>query len=653
MPEHFSNQSSRSRLSTQNDPPVDPLVDHCADYSLQRQRQKGQAPSLQSPFRAIPGAFVFVFSAIFLLNSTCRAESEHPNVLIVMTDDQGYGDLSLHGNPHLQTPNLDDFAHSGAQFERFFVSPVCAPTRASLLTGRDHLRTGVSGVTRGFENVRGEEVTIAELFRDAGYRTGCFGKWHNGRHMPMHPNGQGFETFIGFCAGHWNSYFDPPLEHNGEEIQGKGYIIDYLTDEAIEFIRTDKDKPWLCYVAYNTPHSPWRVADEYWNRFNGMGLDTKAQCAYAMVANIDENFGRLIEALDQNTAKETIVLFLTDNGANSDRFNAGMKGRKASIDEGGSRVPLFIRYPQAISSGTIVKPIASHLDLLPTLAEFCSVKIPEDVRERLDGTSLVPLLTNANAPSEWPNRTIFTDMYRTTRPDHFRAAVRTDQWRATIQGDSADPQRWELYDMVSDPGQQKNVAAFHPEVVTELRDTYLKWRSTIDLDSLDDVRIPVGHPSRNAYRLPANEAFLRPEVGEGIRYTGDTAAGYANSWITDWTNTDAFPEWTIEVTEAGRYSLSLEYTCPREIVGSQLRLEIGDQATSVNIPKAFDPPLVPKPDHLFSTNYQDKSAWATLEIDEYELEAGVYPVRVRINSLAGERGIDLRSLTLTRARNSN
>lgn len=269
-----------------------------------------------------------------LAGVTLCADERHPNVLIVLTDDQGFGDITAHGNPHVRTPHLDHFADSEARFDRFFVSPVCAPTRASLLTGRYHLRTGVSGVTRGYENMRTEEVTIAELFRLAGYATACFGKWHNGRHMPLHPNGQGFEEFVGFCGGHWNTYFDPPLEHNGKPIEREGYIADILTDEAIRFIGNQGDKPWLCYLAFNTPHSPWRVPDKYWDHYENLGLDTQAQCAYAMVENIDDNFARLLDTVDTMGAKNTIVLFLTDNGANSDRFNAGMKGRKGSVDEG-------------------------------------------------------------------------------------------------------------------------------------------------------------------------------------------------------------------------------------------------------------------------------------------------------------------------------
>ena len=588
----------------------------------------------------------FLFSLVWLsLPTAVHAQVEskpQPNVLIVMTDDQGYGDMSSHGNPHVRTPNLDRFAESGARFERFFVSPVCAPTRASLLTGRYHLRTGVSGVTRGYENLRSEEITIAELFRDTGYSTGCFGKWHNGRHMPMHPNGQGFETFIGFCAGHWNTYFDPPLEHNGEPIQREGYIADVITDSAIEFMANNKDQPWLCYVAYNTPHSPWRVPEPYWSNYNGLGLDTKAQCAYAMVENIDDNFQRLLQEVDRQGKENTIVLFLTDNGANSPRFNAGMKGRKASIDEGGTRVPLFIRYPGTIKKQTKVEPIAFHLDILPTLTEYCGVKISNDLKNRLDGQSLVPLLSG-QSKSNWSKRMLFTHAYRSSRPDSLRAAIRTDRYRATVQN-----RRWRLYDMIEDPGQTKDIAKSNKEILEELKTAFAEWRDSIDYDSLANIDIPIGHPSREQFVLPANEATLTPGYGDQIRYTGDTTSGYANSWITGWTSTEAFPQWQIDVHEADDYLVSFQYTVRREDVGCQLKVEIGDQSEVVNIPQAFDPPLLPKPDYLYSTNYQDKESWADIVVGSFSLKPGRHALTVRLTSIARERGIDLKSVTLRR-----
>ena len=191
--------------------------------------------------------------------------------MLVLTDDQGYGDVRSHGNELIDTPVHDRIAAEGVRFDRFFVSPVCAPTRASLLTGRYHIRTGVHGVTRGHETMRADEVTIAELLRGAGYATGAFGKWHNGSQYPHHPNGQGFDEFLGFCAGHWNNYFDTALDHNGTMVKSDGFIIDTLTDAAIEFIEANHKRPFFCYIPYNTPHTPWQVPERYWQKISGQG----------------------------------------------------------------------------------------------------------------------------------------------------------------------------------------------------------------------------------------------------------------------------------------------------------------------------------------------------------------------------------------------
>ena len=582
---------------------------------------------------------------------TKAANAPRPNVLLILTDDQGYGDIGSHGNPHLKTPVLDELAESGSRFDRFYVSPVCAPTRASLLTGRYHLRTGVTGVTRGYENMNPVEITLAECFQQGGYRTGCFGKWHNGRHMPMHPNGQGFEEFFGFCGGHWNTYFDAPLEHNGTPVSTKGYIIDVLTDHAIDFMEENQRQPWFCYVPFNTPHSPWRVPDENWNHYNGLGLDSKAQCAYAMVENIDDNVGRLLESLEQTgQSQRTIVLFLTDNGANSDRYNAGMLGRKGSHNEGGVRVPCFIRYPGRVPANTTIQEISAHIDLLPTLLEFCFVERPAG--PPLDGVSLVPLLTQRN--SDWPERMIFTDTFRSKSGlDKMNGAVRTQQWRATTSRG-----QWQLFDMQNDPGQKKNVAAEHPELVANYAQAYEEWFASTGATEIGERPIPIGHSSRQQFELYPCESELIPGHGEGISYTGDTPNGFANCWIHEWTDPAAYPEWKLDVLEAGEYEIELEYTCHRNDVGVEMEVSIGDQTNSVVIPKAYDPPLDEKPDHVFSYNYQTKAGWAKITTGRMKLPAGSQTAQVKIKHFARKgierpaQGIDLRVVRLKRVEKS-
>ncbi|MBM4092444.1 MAG: hypothetical protein FJ276_23920, partial [Planctomycetes bacterium] len=243
------------------------------------------------------------------------APNQKPNILLIITDDQGYGDFSIHGNPHLQTPHIDRLATSGVQFDRFFVNSFCAPTRAALLTGRWPLRTGCHGVTHNREAMRSSEVTLAEALRGAGYRSACIGKWHNGEQYPFTPQGQGFAEFFGFNNGHWNNYFDAVLLRGAQHEATKGYITDVLTDEAMKFITTNKTSPAFCYLSYNAPHSPYQVPDRYFDKFRAREFDDRLAAFYGMCENIDDNVGRLLAHLDaERLAENTIVLFLTDNG---------------------------------------------------------------------------------------------------------------------------------------------------------------------------------------------------------------------------------------------------------------------------------------------------------------------------------------------------
>ncbi len=603
--------------------------------------------SFPSPLISFFGS-VFAGIAFFFGGSFQSKAAERPNILLILTDDQGFGDIASHGNPYVKTPVLDSLAASGARFDRFFVSPVCAPTRASLLTGRYHLRTGVYGVTRGYENIRSEEVTLAEILRENGYRTGAFGKWHNGRHMPNHPNGQGFQEFVGFCGGHWNTYFNPPLEHNGQPIETQGYISDILTDHALDFMRQDGDEPWFCYVPYNAPHSPWRVPDIYWERYEGLGLDEKAHCAYAMVENLDWNIGRLLQFLDNTgQAENTIVLYLTDNGANSPRYNAGMKGYKGSVDEGGVRVPLFVRYPGVIEPGLEIPQIAAHFDLLPTLMDFCGIDIPKETQSHLDGVSLKPLLTNAQeASNTWPDRMIVTDRFRgETDSETVSGSVRTQQWRAVCnkKGD------WALFDMMADPGQEQDVSKDHPGIFDSLKSTFDNWFEDVTAEGLSYPSIPVGHPARDHYTLPANESLLEPGPGEGIGYTGDKiVSGFANSWIYQWTSTDAKAKWGIDVLTPGTYQATLSYTCKPANTGAVVSLKAGDQKPlQATVTEAYDPPLMKKPDHIYSDNYQDKLGWATLPLGELELKKGETELVLSLEKITGDEGIEVKALELT------
>jgi arylsulfatase A len=554
-----------------------------------------------------------------------------------MTDDQGWGDLRCHGNDKIDTPVLDRVAAEGASFDRFFVSPVCAPTRASLLTGRYHLRTGTHGVTRAHETMRENEVTLAEALKQAGYATGCFGKWHNGAHYPHHPNGQGFDEFLGFCAGHWNNYFDTTLERNGSAVKTQGYITDVLTDGALAFITKNAGRPFFCYVPYNAPHGPFQVPDKYFDKYTARGLDDKTACIYGMCENIDDNVGRLLRRLDALDLREkTIVLFLTDNGANSDRYDGGMKGRKGSIDEGGVRVPLFVRWPGRIEPGTRVEKIAAHIDMFPTLVELCGVPMPETLPQ--DGRSLAPLLRGDTG--RWPDRKLYTIRCRSGRAQDIIGSVRTQRWRA-VKGRRG----WQLYDMISDPSQKKNVAGDQPAVMAELRPAFETMAKEVTKDGFDPIPTHVGYRHRPTVSLPAHEATLEPAPKQGISYVG--ASGWANDWITNWTDEDAYAWWPVQIVEAGRFEVTVMYVCPRENAGAKLRVQIGGSAAESVVAQTHDPSPIPSPDRVPRGEVYEK-VWAPLRLGPVNLAKGRARLVLRAVHIPGPQACDVKAVRLRR-----
>ena len=568
--------------------------------------------------------------------STGNQPDRRPNVLLIMTDDQGWGDLHSHGNDKIDTPVLGKLGTEGARFDRFFVSPVCAPTRAGLLTGRYHLRTGTHGVTRGRENMRADEVTIAEVFKAADYSTGCFGKWHNGSNWPYHPNAQGFDEFVGFCAGHWNNYFDTHLEHNGTPIKTTGYITDVLTDFAISFIQKNKHRPFFCYLPYNAPHSPFQVPDEYFDKYKARGLNDPLACVYGMCENLDDNIGRFLKSLDyMKLTQNTIVIFLTDNGPQTDRYNSGMKGRKGSVHEGGIRVPCFFRWPDQIEAGVTIEQIASNIDLLPTIVDLCGVKMPKTLP--LDGISVAPLLTGKTA--KWPDRMIFTFRPRGRAVSNAPGSVRTRRWRAVTNSG-----KWELYDMVEDPAQKKNVAENYPNVTGKLRAAYDKIYPDVAKDGFD-LPIHVGYPQWPLVVLPGHEAHLKKYLGGGISYVGNY--GWANDWITNWTDIRAYAWWDVKVVDSGRFEITLMYICKAGDIGAKVRVEIGDQKADGIVTHAHDPEPVYSPDRVPREEAFEK-VWAPLKLGTVDLKPGPTKLVVRALTRPGEMVLDLKAIHLKR-----
>lgn len=562
------------------------------------------------------------------------AEAAQPNFVIFLADDQGWGDLSGNGNSNLSTPHIDSIGAEGAVLDRFYVCPVCSPTRAEFLTGRYHPRGGVHSTSTGGERLDLDEHTIAQTFQAAGYHTGAFGKWHNGMQAPYHPNSRGFDEYYGFCSGHWGNYFSPILEHNGKIVRGEGYITDDLTDHAIEFIEQNREQPFFCYVPYCTPHSPMQVPDRFYEKFATAPLkmhnrDPKREnemhlrAALAMCENIDWNVGRVLQKLEQLELDEnTVVIYFSDNGPNGVRWNGDMKGRKGSTDEGGVRVPFHIRWPAKIKPGTKVGQIAGAIDLLPTLADLAGIKV--QAKQPLDGVSLKPLLLGSDRT--WPDRMIFSHWRN-------RVSVRTQRFRLDNEG--------KLYDMPRDPGQRQDVADQHPQVAQRLRTAAKKWSAELLPGLTDDDRpFPVGHSVET--HLPARDGVPHGNVKRSARAPNC-------SYFTNWTDVDDRITWDIDVAQSGTYEATIYYTCPKENLGAEMVLEFQDSQLKFQATEPHDPPATGAENDRAqrgSESYvKDFRPWT---IGKLDLKQGRAPLTLRATRIPGSGAIEVRYVMLTR-----
>lgn len=460
-----------------------------------------------------------------------------PNVVLVMTDDQGYGDLACHGNGVIQTPNLDRLYRRSVRLTDFHVGPTCSPTRAALMTGRYCNRTGVWHTIMGRSLLRRDEVTMADVFRAGGYRTGIFGKWHLGDNYPYRPNDRGFDEAlvhkgggIGNTQDYWgNDYFDDTYFRNGKAEKFRGYCTDVWFTEAMKFIEANRDRPFLCYLPTNAPHSPYRVPEKYSRMYEGKGVNAGF---YGMITNIDENMGRLMKRLDElGLADNTILIFMTDNGSSEPRYNAAMRGNKGDAYDGGHRVPFFIRWPEAgIGGGKDVERLTAHIDVLPTLIELCGLARPSGVQ--FDGKSIVSLLKGKTR--SWPERTIITDSQRIEHPKKWRkSAVMTDR-RRLVNGK-------ELYDIKADPGQKNDVSSKYPDVVEKLRSDYESWWTDTSRRFGEYCAIVLGSAHENPTMLSSHDwhadgPWNQEQIRRGLR---------KNSF------------WAVEVACDGEYEISL------------------------------------------------------------------------------------------------
>lgn len=595
-----------------------------------------------------PGFLLTVWLACLALGAAVRGETRPPNVVVILADDQGWADLGIHGNAQARTPHLDALARSGARFEHFYVQPVCSPTRAEFLTGRYFPRTGVRGVDSGRERLNLDETTVADSFKAAGFVTGAFGKWHNGGQGPYHPNARGFDEFYGFLSGHWGWYFDAPLERNGESVRGRGYIADDLTERALEFMAANRARPFFCYLALNTPHSPFSVPDEYWSRWKDADLPMRAddparedltttRAVLAMNENLDWNVGRVLAQLDAlNLTDDTIVVYFSDNGANTARWNAGMKGRKGSVDEGGVRSPLFVRWPRHIAPGTVVRDIAGAIDLHPTLTQLAAVRHRGE--KPLDGIDLSPLLLGRSVATS--ERMIFSHW-------NGRSSVRTPRFRLDDRG--------ALYDLTVDPWQTRDVAGANAASAAQLRSALTAWEKAVFGTgeaitpspgqgaprpvSVDARAIPVGHPVHPATILPAGEGMPQGGVRRSNRFPNCT-------YFTNWQSTADEMVWNLDVLTAGEYEAIVEYASSAP-ARSRIELRCGDARLEAILGPMWDPPLrlnedrVPRQESLLKD-------FRPLTLGRLRLERGTASMRLRALEVVGTGVGEVYQLTLRR-----
>ncbi len=566
--------------------------------------------------------------------------SSRPNVVVILTDDQGWGDLSLHGNPNLSTPNIDSLASDGASVKNFYVCAVCSPTRAEFLTGRYHSRSGVYSTSSGGERIDANEQTIAEVFKAAGYATAAYGKWHSGTQFPYHPNARGFDDYYGFCSGHWGDYFSPMLEHNGQIVKGDGFLVDDLTNHAIDFIDRHANEPFFVYAAYNTPHSPMQVPDPYWNRFKTKSLipdpsaenakaqdDNHTRAALAMCENIDDNVGRLLEHLDKKgLAEETIVVFFCDNGPNGYRFNGGMRGRKGSTHEGGLRSPMLVRYPRGVKPGTTIMSIMGAIDLLPTLAELCGIETPP--RNPLDGRSMAADFLGNPSPTT-SDRSIFT----TWNGNH---SLRNNRYRMHSNGS--------LFDIEQDRGEKVDLSKERNEIADRLGQVLKQHVAELNpknANQMDRRPITLGHPDAKHDQLPARDAVGHGGIVRSNRFPNC-------SFLENWVDADGKITWDVDVIGEGDHEVTLYYACKNGSEGSVIELSLGDQAIRTTITEPHDVPLLGMANDRDVRTEGYVKDWKAMSLGTIRLTPGPGALTLKAIRVPGEQVAEMRMLVFHR-----
>jgi len=500
--------------------------------------------------------------AFFILLSACNEEHKKPNVILIITDDQGYGDMSCHGNPYIKTPAIDEIYNSSVVFNNFHVDPTCAPTRAALMTGKYATKVGVWMTYMGRHHLNREEVTMAKVFAENGYKTAIFGKWHLGDNYPFRPSDRGFQEslvhgggVIGETPDYWgNNYYDDIYLRNDQPEKQEGYCTDVWFTEAKAFIKKNKNSPFFLYLATNAPHGPLKVPYKYVAPFIGKkGISEERAWFYGMIKNIDENIAELRGFLEKERLSEnTLLVFMSDNGTrhgyspqNNTGYNAGMRATKGSPFEGGHRVPCMMYWPAGgLDQHRQIKQLTAHFDIFPTLLDLLDLQLNHNID--FDGTSLLPLIKASN--DNWEDRTLFVhnqisfgQKLENDLPIKYKKfAVMENQWR--LVGN-------ELFDINEDPGQQKNIAEENPVVVKRLQNSYDAWWEKLT-------------PVFKEYNSVVVGSNYQKEVVLSSQFWHGDYVPYSQQHVRNGMKANGF--WDVDVATSGYYIITLR-RWPREL----------------------------------------------------------------------------------------
>ncbi|BAX78478.1 arylsulfatase [Labilibaculum antarcticum] len=493
--------------------------------------------------------------ALPILGCQPEAPVEKPNVILIMTDDQGYGDLACHGNSIIKTPNIDQLYSESVRLTNFHTGTTCTPTRGGLMTGRNSNRNGTWHTIGGCSLLNEKETTIADVFSENGYATAMFGKWHLGDMYPFRPHDRGFDTAfynggggVGQTPDYWNNdYFDDTYFRNGEPEKVEGYCTDVWFKEASKFVQANKEKPFFLYLSLNAPHSPFNVPEKYYEMYKDANLKPAQKRFYGMITEMDEQVGKFRKKLEeQGVSKNTILIFMTDNGTiagyyidkktgETTGYNAGMRGIKGSQYDGGHRVPCFISWPDAMpKEGRDINSLTAHVDLLPTLVDLCDLK--HTYESEMDGKSLKDMIFNEPSKTDFDKRMLVTDTQRIQWPKKGRnSCVMTTRWRL-VNGD-------ELYDIHEDPGQNVNVANAYPDVVSEMNSFYDQWWTSTEKD-FEYSLMKIGSDHENPMHLTCHDMHSEQNIPWNQNYIRKGDAFSEGEFFT-------------EVVKSGKYKFTI------------------------------------------------------------------------------------------------